>query len=204
MRTAALSLILLALMAVRRRRRAMGARPQPGHPARARCRHRHVPRVVRQPSPGRRRARRVAIRPSGSRRAIGTLRVIYGDDQYGSKNSDQRYRDRTKRLVSTNGGVYKTYPKRSHLRQTRTDSNGRLRHNSCVEDNGYRDGLEKGREDAGDRTTRTIRCVTAGIARAIAATTAATARARPTSSRIVTVSRLVTIRLSIVDRVRSH
>ena len=58
-------------------------------------------------------------------------RVIYGDD-YAARNRDQRYRDR---------GYGSVYP----------DRNGRAGYNSVPYDNGYRDGVEKGREDARDR-----------------------------------------------------
>lgn len=70
--------------------------------------------------------------------------MIYGDDR-GGRNNDQRYRDRD-RNNRNNGGIYRddrygnTYP-----------STGRYGNNSVPFDNGYRDGLEKGREDAGDR-----------------------------------------------------
>ncbi|HUR88857.1 MAG TPA: hypothetical protein VMZ74_07220 [Ramlibacter sp.] len=69
-------------------------------------------------------------------------RVIYGDSNYGNRNNDQRYRDRGYGNTNPNDRSYgNTYPA----------TNGRYGNNSVAFDNGYRDGLEKGREDAGDR-----------------------------------------------------
>jgi|RhiMethySRZTD1v2_1073278.scaffolds.fasta_scaffold06407_4 hypothetical protein len=78
-------------------------------------------------------------------------RVIYGDDYYGTRNNDQRYRDRT-----NGGGVYdrtypNTYPNGSTYPNTYPNSRNSGTYNSVPYDNGYRDGLEKGREDANDR-----------------------------------------------------
>ena len=56
-------------------------------------------------------------------------RVIYGDDGYETRNNDWRYRDRT---------YGNAYP---------NDSRGGYAYNTVPYDNGYRDGLEKGRED---------------------------------------------------------
>jgi hypothetical protein len=93
----------------------------------------------RQPAPTScDRAERIASR---SRNA----RVIYGDDHYGTQNGDMRYRDRSY------GGVYRTYPNDRTYGNTYPNSNGRYGANSVPYDNGYRDGLEKGREDARDR-----------------------------------------------------
>lgn len=63
-------------------------------------------------------------------------RVIYGDDRYDTRNNDWRYRDR----AYGNGSVYPNdrYP----------NSNNRGYANSVPFDNGYREGVEKGREDA--------------------------------------------------------
>lgn len=64
-------------------------------------------------------------------------RVIYGDDR-DARNDAWRYRDRTYGNVYPNGSAYpygNTYP-----------NNGRG-YNTVPYDNGYRDGLEKGRED---------------------------------------------------------
>jgi len=72
-------------------------------------------------------------------------RVIYGDDYYGTRNNDQRYRDRTY------GGVYdRSYPN-TYPAYPDNNRNSGYGYNSVPYDNGYRDGLEKGREDAGDR-----------------------------------------------------
>ena len=144
MRTAALSLILLAAMAATseaqgngRNRRNQGIPPGQMPPA-GMCRvwYDNLP-------PGRQpratdcdQAERLASRDRNAR-------VIYGDDNRGARNNDQRYRDRNR----NNGGVYRddrngnTYP----------NTTGRYGNNSVPFDNGYRDGLEKGREDARDR-----------------------------------------------------
>jgi hypothetical protein len=136
MRTAAMSFVLLALVAgtseAQGRRNNQGI--PPGQMPRAgECRvwYDNVP-PGRQPAPTScDQAERVASRNRNAR-------VIYGDDYY-SRNRDQRYRDRA------NGGTYRddrygnTYPNR----------NGG--YGSVPFDNGYRDGLEKGREDARDR-----------------------------------------------------
>lgn len=138
MRTAAMSFVLLALVAgtseAQGRRNNQGI--PPGQMPRAgECRvwYDTLP-PGRQPAPTNcDQAERVASRHRNAR-------VIYGDDYYG-RNRDQRYRDRA------NGGTYRddrygnTYPNR----------NGGYGYGSVPFDNGYRDGLEKGREDARDR-----------------------------------------------------
>ena len=152
MRTAALSLILLALAAgtadAQGRGRGTG-RSQgipPGQLPRAgECRvwYDDVP-PGRQPAPTNcDQAERIASR---SRNA----RVIYGPstrsgpsrewsrdgDDRNATNNDWRYRDRTY-------GVYdRAYP---------NSGNRPYGNNSVPFDNGYRDGVEKGREDARDR-----------------------------------------------------
>ena len=99
-------------------------------------------------------------------------RVIYGDD---ATQSQRRFA-----LSRSDVGVVRphlpnrTYPNIAPIGNTYPNNRG-YGNNSVPFDNGYRDGLEKGREDAGTATP-TIRCVTAGIAPASAATTAATAR----------------------------
>ena len=145
MRTAALSFILLAAMAGTseaqgngRNRRNQGIPPGQMPPA-GMCRvwYDNLP-------PGRQpratdcdQAERLASRDR-------IARVIYGNVN-GARNNDERYRDRD-RNDRNNGGVYRddrygnTYP-----------TNGRNGVNSVPYDNGYRDGVEKGREDAGDR-----------------------------------------------------
>jgi hypothetical protein len=68
-------------------------------------------------------------------------RVIYGDDAYSNRNGDWRYRDRTY-------GVYdRSYPN-TYPNGNRNSGYGS---NSVAYDNGYRDGLTKGREDLQDR-----------------------------------------------------
>jgi hypothetical protein len=142
MRTAALSLILLAAMAATseaqgngRNRRNQGIPPGQMPPA-GMCRvwYDNLP-------PGRQaratdcdQAERLASRDRNAR-------VIYGDDNRGARNNDQRYRDRA------NSGVYRD----DRYGNTYPNSNGRYGNNSVPFDNGYRDGLEKGREDARDR-----------------------------------------------------
>jgi hypothetical protein len=151
MRTAALSLILLALVAAASEAQGRGrgnGRSQgipPGQMPRAgECRVwiDGVP-PGRQPAPTScDQAERTASRSSNAR-------VIYGDDAYLNRNSDARYRDRT-------NGVYdRSYPNTYPNTNPNTYPNGRnsgtYGYNSVPYDNGYRDGLEKGREDANDR-----------------------------------------------------
>lgn len=138
MRTAAFSLILLALAAgtadAQGRGRGNG-RSQgipPGQLPRAgECRvwYDNVP-PGRQPAPTNcDQAERIASRSRDAR-------VIYGDDRFANRNDDMRYRDRTY-------GVYdRSYP---------NGGNRGYGNNSVPYDNGYRDGVEKGREDARDR-----------------------------------------------------
>jgi hypothetical protein len=136
MRTAATSLILLALAAGTSEAQGRGRGNSQGIPPG------QMPRAGecrvwidglppgRQPAPTNcDQAERVASRNRNAR-------VIYGDDAYSNRNGDWRYGDRT-------NGVYdRTYP------NTRGPGYG---YNSVPYDNGYRDGLEKGREDAQDR-----------------------------------------------------
>ncbi|MBY0495067.1 MAG: hypothetical protein K2Y23_12725 [Cyanobacteria bacterium] len=61
-----------------------------------------------------------------------------GDDYYGSRNNVQRYRDRN------NSNIYRD----DRYGNNTNRGNG---YTTVPYDNGYRDGLEKGREDAGDR-----------------------------------------------------
>ena len=130
MRTAAMSLIMLAVAAGASEAQSRQGIPPGQMPPPGQCRvwYDRLP-PGRQPAPTNcDQAERVASR---SRNA----RVIYGDDRY-SRNGDWRYRDR-------DAGVYdRTYP---------DDRNRRgYGDNSVAYDNGYRDGLEKGREDARD------------------------------------------------------
>jgi hypothetical protein len=147
MRTAAMSLILLGLMAGSseaqgngRYGRNQGVPPGQMPPA-GMCRvwYDNLPPGRQPRATSCDQAERLASRDRNAR-------VIYGDDQYGASNRDQRYRDR--------GGVYpndraygNAYPN-TGVYGNNTNRGG---NNSVPYDNGYRDGLEKGREDAGDR-----------------------------------------------------
>ena len=143
MRTAALSFILLAMVAGTSEAQGNGryGRNQgipPGQmPPAGMCRvwYDNLP-PGRQPRATRcDQAERTASRDRNAR-------VIYGDDYYGSNNRDQRYRDRNYGGAYPNDRAYgNSYP----------NTNGRYGYNSVPYDNGYRDGVEKGREDAGDR-----------------------------------------------------
>jgi hypothetical protein len=152
MRTAAMSLILLAVMAGSSEAQGNGryGRNQgipPGQmPPTGMCRvwYDNLPPGRQPRATSCDQAERLASRDRNAR-------VIYGDDQYGSSNRDQRYRDRTNGGVYNNSGVYQTYPNDRTYGNTYPNSNGRYGNNSVPYDNGYRDGLEKGREDAGDR-----------------------------------------------------
>ena len=132
MRTSAISLILFAAVAgsAEAQGRANSQGIPPGHMPRAgECRvwYDGVP-PGRQPAPTScDQAERTASR---SRNA----RVIYGDSRY-ARNSDARYRER-------NSGIYdRSYP---------NDRNSGYGVDSVAYDNGYRDGLTKGREDLRD------------------------------------------------------
>ena len=85
------------------------------------------------------RRRPTAIRPNGSHRETAT-RASSTATIANSRSDDGRYRDR-------DYGVYdRTYPN-DHTSDTGNRGYG---YNSVPYDNGYRDGLEKGREDARD------------------------------------------------------
>ena len=147
MRTAATSLILLALAAgtseAQGRGRGSSQGIPPGQMPRAgECRVWYDGRPPgRQPAPTScDQAERVASRSSNAR-------VIYGDDQYANRNGDARYRDRTYGVYDrSNPSVYD----RSNPNINNRNS-GTYGYNSVPYDNGYRDGLEKGREDLQDR-----------------------------------------------------
>jgi hypothetical protein len=132
MRNVAFALIALAVTAGAadaqgRGRNAQGIPPGQAPPA-GQCRvwFDNLP-PGRQPGPMRcDQAERLASRDRNAR-------VIYGDDYAGRRNGDARYRDR-------NSGIY-----------DRGNTNNRgYGYNSVPYDNGFRDGLEKGREDAED------------------------------------------------------
>src|SRR5215217_5812505 len=106
MRTAAMSLILLAMVAGTSAAQGNGrnGRKQgipPGQmPPSGMCRvwYDNVPPGRQPRATNCDQAERVASRSTNAR-------VIYGDNAYGTRNNDQRYRDRT------NGGVYdRSYP----------------------------------------------------------------------------------------------
>jgi hypothetical protein len=147
MRTAAASLIALALFAGAaeaqgRGRRANSQGIPPGHMPRAgECRvwYDGVP-PGRQPRPTScREAERIAARDRSAR-------VIYGDDyRYGNGRvyDDPRYDNRR-------GGNSVTDAIRDRILRNRTATRGVRGGYNAAYDNGYRDGLEKGREDRGD------------------------------------------------------
>ena len=145
MRTAAISLFLLAVMAGTseaqgngRNRRNQGIPPGQMPPA-GMCRvwYDNLPPGRQPRATNCDQAERLASRDRNAR-------VIYGEDDYGSRNRDERYRDRN----SNGSGIYdRTYPNSGSY----PNSNRGYGNNSVPFDNGYRDGLEKGREDAGDR-----------------------------------------------------
>ncbi len=143
MRTAAMSVILLALVAGTSEAQGNGryGRNQgipPGQmPPAGMCRvwYDNLPPGRQPRATSCDQAERIASRDRNAR-------VIYSDNYYGSTNGDERYRDRSYGGAYPNDRTYgNTYP----------NSNGRYGSNSVPYDNGYRDGLEKGREDAGDR-----------------------------------------------------
>jgi hypothetical protein len=150
MRTAAMSLILLALAVGTseaqgngRYGRNQGVPPGQMPPA-GMCRvwYDNLPPGRQPRATSCDQAERVASRSTNAR-------VIYGEDYYGTRNNDQRYRDRT-------NGVYdrsypNTYPNAYPNTYPNTNRNSGYGYNSVPYDNGYRDGLEKGREDANDR-----------------------------------------------------
>lgn len=143
MRTAAMSLVLVALVAGtaaaqgngRNNARNQGIPPGQMPPA-GMCRvwYDNVPPGRQPRATNCEQAERLASRDRNAR-------VIYGDDRYNSRSNDQRYRDRNY------GGVYQD----DRYGNSYPNSNGRYGNNSVPFDNGYRDGLEKGREDAQDR-----------------------------------------------------
>ena len=151
MRTAALSLILLALMAGTSEAQGRGrgnGRSQgvpPGQLPRAgECRVWYD-----NPPPGRQpaatscdQAERIASRSSNAR-------VIYGDDRRNTRNQDTRYRDRDQGVYDRTYPNAGTYPNTGRYPNTYPNNRG-YGNNSVPFDNGYRDGLEKGREDARD------------------------------------------------------
>jgi len=147
MRTAAMSFVLLALVAgtSEAQGRRNSQRIPPGQMPRAgECRvwYDNLP-PGRQPRPTScDQAERVASRDR-------TARVIYGNDRNGDDRFDSRRNNRRNR--DRDGGVYQDDRYGNRYPNTYPNSNGRYGNNSVPFDNGYRDGLEKGREDARDR-----------------------------------------------------
>jgi hypothetical protein len=146
MRTAALTLIVFALAAGtadaqgRGRNRANSQGIPPGHmPAAGQCRvwYDGVPPGRQPRATSCREAERVAARDRNAR-------VIYGDDRYDNRNDNGRYEDRGSNGVTDRmrdilrGNDPNRYPGSSS------------RYDSAAYDNGFRDGLEKGREDVRD------------------------------------------------------
>ena len=138
MRTAATSLILLALAAGTSEAQGRGRGNSQGIPPGQMPRAGECRVWIDGLPPGRQaaptncdQAERVAWRNRNAR-------VIYGDDAYSTRNGDQRYR--------TDGVYDRSYP--NTYPNSRNSGYG---NNSVPYDNGYRDGLEKGREDAEDR-----------------------------------------------------
>jgi hypothetical protein len=158
MRTAAATLIVFALAAGSveaqgRGRRANSQGIPPGHlPAAGECRvwYDGVP-PGRQPRPTScREAERVAARDRNAR-------VIYGDDRYNDRSGtgrvyeDGRYEDRSRGSNGSNGvtdAVRDRILRNRYPNQAPTPGVSRV--NGAAYDNGFRDGLEKGREDAQD------------------------------------------------------
>ena len=146
MRTAAMSVIVVAMMAGTaaaqgngRNGRSQGIPPGQMPPA-GMCRvwYDNVPPGRQPRATSCDQAERLASRDRHAR-------VIYGDDRVNSRNNDRRYRDRNY------GGVYQDDRYGNSYPNAYPDSNRRYGNNSVPFDNGYRDGLEKGREDARDR-----------------------------------------------------
>jgi hypothetical protein len=159
MRTAAATLIALALVAGvaeaqgRGRNRANSQGIPPGHlPAAGQCRvwYDGVP-PGRQPRPTScREAERIAARDRNAR-------VIYGDDRYDRRDrygngryEDDRYEDGRYEDRGSNGVTDRIRDILRGRDPNRYPSSN-TRYNSAAYDNGFRDGLEKGREDVQDR-----------------------------------------------------
>jgi len=155
MRTAAASLIALALFAGTadaqgRGRRANSQGIPPGQlPAAGQCRvwYDGVPPGRQPRATNCREAERIAARDRNAR-------VIYGDDAYGDRYGDRYgtgrvYEDgqyeQGRGSNSATGAIRDRILRNRNTTGTRNNSA-----NSAAFDNGYRDGLEKGREDRGD------------------------------------------------------
>ena len=159
MRTAAATFIVFALAAGsldaqgRGRNRTNSQGIPPGQmPAAGQCRvwYDGVPPGRQPAATSCRQAERIASRDRNAR-------VIYGDDRYndrygtGRVYENDRYEDRTGSNGGSNGatrGVIDVLRNRYPDRYPSSTSGGR---NNVAFDTGYRDGLEKGREDVQDR-----------------------------------------------------
>lgn len=161
MRTAAATLIVFALAAGtadaqgRGRNRANSQGIPPGHlPAAGQCRvwYDGVP-PGRQPRPTScREAERIAARDRNARVIYGDNRSYdpygYGNDRYENgryENGNGRYEDR-----GSNGVTDRVRDILRGRSASGTTSRSRSGYNDAAYDNGFRDGLEKGREDVRD------------------------------------------------------
>ena len=156
MRTAAATLIVFALAAGSldaqgRGRRANSQGIPPGHlPAAGQCRvwYDGVPPGRQPRATSCQEAERVAARDLNAR-------VIYGDDRnndpYGNGRvyDDGRYENRTRGSNGVTGAVRDRILRNRYPNQAPRAGAGSV-YNSAAYDNGFRDGLEKGREDAQD------------------------------------------------------
>ena len=157
MRTAAATLIVFALAAGsldaqgRGRNRANSQGIPPGHmPAAGQCRvwYDGVPPGRQPRATSCQEAERVAARDRNAR-------VIYGDDRYndpygtGRVYEDGRYEGRSSGSNGVTGAVRDRILRNRYPNQAPRAGAGGV-YNSAAYDNGFRDGLEKGREDAQD------------------------------------------------------
>ena len=141
MRTAAMSLILIALAAGTSEAQGRGRGNSQGIPPGQMPRAGQCRVWIDGVPPGRQPAPTDCDRAEREASRNRNARVIYGDDAYSYRNRDERYRDRTY-------GVYdRSYPN-AYPNGNRNSGYG---YNSVAYDNGYRDGLTKGREDLQDR-----------------------------------------------------
>ena len=139
MRTAAMSLILIALVAGTSEAQGRGRGNSQGIPPGQMPRAGECRVWIDGVPPGRQPAPTSCDQAERAASRNRNARVIYGDDAYSNRNGV--YRDRTY-------GVYdRSYPN-TYPNSNRNSGYG---YNSVPYDNGYRDGLEKGREDANDR-----------------------------------------------------
>ncbi len=93
--------------------------------------------MVRQSPPGRQPAPTSCDRAERTASRSRNARVIYGDDRYGTRNRDERYRDRSNGSSRYPDVYGNSYP-----------GDRGYGYNPVAFQNGDRDGFEKGREDA--------------------------------------------------------